>query len=596
MEAKFYIFLFAMLSLLNLNGQSNITIEHFDNSSIFYTAFNSGNGSVTTSNQVSNDNSFMKVNYQFFTGNGSAFTTFRNYGDVQQDFSFQTASFSIQHKGGNNSNELSIRLWEDINGNGLFDDSDEVYESPTITTGNSDWTITSHNISSFVKIVGNGNSEIDLNRIRAWDIKISNTTDISNSGTLYLDNFELTTQYTSPAIGTNQINGSFIQLWNTAGCKCGTWSQEKWDQELQKMKDINMSSLIIQYSVYHNHSWYSPTNVTGVIYQEPTLNKIIQAAEKVDIKVQFGLYFDEAWISSNKSSQYTYSSILQKHKTVIDDLWNLFGNSPSFGGWYIPQELNDLEWQSINEQTLLFNWIKDVTDYAKTKSIEQPTMIAPFFNLWQPADKIEEWYNSLFSIANNLDRVYPQDGVGITLKNPSYHIPLYYNAIRNACVNHGVDFGSTIETFQQINGWPINSNPFEATSADIDRIKTQLWTIDELSPTEIIQFSWSYMQPGLSMSSSHLYETYSTYINEVITSEQTLNTSSSYIYPNPTNDKLNISTSNKDFKIAIFDSNGSLIFEGINSKNLDVSQYEKGLYILELKSNETIEHLKFKKL
>merc|ERR1719356_1802102 len=497
--------------------QTTHIIDEFTSNNNYYSAFNNGSGSLSTSidrGDFASGSSSLEINYSFNAGANFFFSSIRNYGTTAQDYSYLTTAFSVTHKGGHADDQIAIRLWEDINGNGAFDGEDEVYQSATAAIGTNDWTTSTFDLNSFTKVVGAGNGQIDLNRIRAWDIKISNSSSSAHNGKVLVDKFSLESSYTAPITGSAKLNGAFIQLWNTAGCKCGEWTQAQWDAEFQEMKDVQLDYLVVQYSVYHDLSWYSPSSISTVIYKMNTLNRIVAAAEKAGMRVHFGLYFDETWNSADKATSSTYTSVLTKHKLVIDELWDLFGASSAFGGWYIPQELNDLEWQDDPEKSLLFQWMKDVTDYTKTKSTTKPAMIAPFFNLWQSADQLEAWYDELLTHATNLDRVYPQDGVGITLKDPEYHTPLYYSAIKRACDKNGRTFGATIETFHQTSGWPVDSGSFSATSTEIATLKKQLWNAARQQPDEMIQFSWSYMQPNLTSSSTNLYNNYKAYVEQ----------------------------------------------------------------------------------
>jgi hypothetical protein len=577
------------LALISINSKAQIqhTIDEFSNESNYFTAFNVGNGTISkniNNSDFISGNSCLQINYSFNPSSTDFFSCFRNYSTATQDYSYQTNGFSIYSKNGNANTQLAIRLWEDINMNGIFDGEDEVYISSKVDLGNNSWTKHNFLINNFTKVTGNGNNTIDLNRIRGWDIAIYNTGGQSHSANLLIDLLQLNSNYTPPLSTNQKLTGSFIQLWNTSGCNCGNWNQTQWDNELQKMSDLCMNKLIIQYGVYNDFSWYTPSNLGFINYQSDALNKIFLAAEKVDINIQVGLYFDEEWNTANKSSSIEYDNLLIKHKAVIDEIWGLFGNSKSFGGWYIPQEINDLEWQGNTEQTLLFNWLKDVSDYAYSKSENKTIMIAPFNNLWQPADVIKNWYESLFSIAPNINSVFPQDGVGIGLKDINYHIPLYFDAINSACDNYNRTFGATIESFNQLTGWPIDNGSFSAESSSIQRLKKQLAEA-ATHTNDIIQFSWGYMQQDLTISSTNLFNEYSNYVNCLPTQiNNTLNQEISF-YPNPITDILNFNTQINI--VEIYNTNGQLVLKSHNINSINLEDLTSGIYVMRINQKES---------
>ena len=262
-------------------GTISHTIDEFTSNGLLYTAFNNGSGSVYTSintTDFTSGTSSLSVNYTFNAGTNYFFTSFRNYSTSTQDYSFLTTGFSIQHKGGNANSSLSIRLWEDNNSNGLFDGTDEVFTSSSVTIGTAGWNQSSFLLNSFTLVTGTGNGIIDLNRIRGWDVKIQNQLTTSNSGTVLIDNFQLTSSYTPPISGSTVLSGSFTQIWNTAGCYCGQWTQAQWNSEFQKMKALCMNKYIVQYSVYHDLSWYANSSLPFVNFKESALDKIVLAA------------------------------------------------------------------------------------------------------------------------------------------------------------------------------------------------------------------------------------------------------------------------------------------------------------------------------
>jgi choice-of-anchor B domain-containing protein len=62
------------------------------------------------------------------------------------------------------------------------------------------------------------------------------------------------------------------------------------------------------------------------------------------------------------------------------------------------------------------------------------------------------------------------------------------------------------------------------------------------------------------------------------------------VYPNPTNQVLNITTSLTNYKVELFSLDGKLIYQAKNISNINLSSLEKGIYIIKqtnLKSNET---------
>ena len=60
-------------------------------------------------------------------------------------------------------------------------------------------------------------------------------------------------------------------------------------------------------------------------------------------------------------------------------MYNLYGNQSNFEGWYIPQEINDLEWQTSTKRDLLANWLQQTASYAKTKDVSYEQFVKEMY-------------------------------------------------------------------------------------------------------------------------------------------------------------------------------------------------------------------------
>ena len=471
---------------------SSQTSKHIDRFSAnkYYLAFNLGAGLLKDS-LVKNEG--LCINYTFESGMHSSFTLIRNYGVYPQDYSFMPRGFALFLKGGTKYDQVRLRLWEDINMNGEFDGADEVYASAFSLLGDSVLHSLQFPISSFERIAGHGNHHLDLNRIRAWDIEVRSQTNYLHSGVLQLNDLQFESNYQPQNVDSAPLTSTFITLNSADSSRNAYWTQERWQIQMAKMKQIGIRKIIIQYSIHQNKAWYAPSSAPFVQNNEPCLNRIFAAAEKLGMQVVLGLAFSESWHSSDKSLATTYSDLVRNSMAVIDDLYRLFGSIPSFAGWYIPQEINDYDWQTVMRKKLLFECLQQIAAYAHTKAIRMPVMISPYFNLWQPADVLETWYNDLLDVAQDVDCVCPQDGIGTSLKDVHLDLPHYGKVIKAACDRHGKRFGVVLEAFRQQTGWPIDSGVFSAQPSHLNQLKDQIQEACGVGAEELILFNWDYL-------------------------------------------------------------------------------------------------------
>ncbi len=600
-------FVFALVlsvfSTFVLNAQNVISRDKFNDKALLYTAAYTAGTTVTTSNDAQDfitAPSSVAMNYSIAkkVGNvaNSYFASMMNYVKYPKDWSFNVDKIILKHKGGSNKLAIKIKLYEDNDISGGNTAGDEQWMSTSVTAGQLGWTTSEFNLVDFTRVGSTGavNSSIDLNRLRAWEIYVEDVSGKGDTSVIKFDELLIHTNYTSPTSGDAYVTGAFTQLWNDVGCKCGLWNQARWEQEFQKMKDMKMTSFVIQYGVYDIYSWYSPTTVPGITQGNTfnTINTMVKAAENVGIGLYIGLYYTPSkWDNASKTNAATYSNLLVTQKHVIDDIHNLFGSSTAFKGWYIPEEIDDYSWQSGNAKTYLFQWVQDVAAYAHTKNAQKPVMISPFFNLWMPADWLKQWYEDFFIAAPDLDLVIPQDGVGITLKNVNYDVPLYLSKIKEACDAHQVQFGVNIESFQQTSGWPIDNGNFAATSATIDRYKAQLWEAGLHNPVEILTFEWAYMEPGNGAAADDLYNNYLLYVTSITTNVAETIDNVIQVYPNPANQHLYFNQ--KISSVKLFSVEGKLLLTQNNIQSLDVALLPAAVYTLQVQqANGALQILK----
>lgn len=447
-----------------------------------------------------------------FNGSAGFAELLRGYGTQTLDLSQQPFGLSIWVKGTVPSDTVQLMLYEDQNMNGSpYDAGDEVWASPAQAISGS-WTKLVVPFSAFTLYAGSGNAALDLNRVFAWRLVINNGTSSAHSAQVWFDDLRQLTLRTPAADNAAVLSGSFIQLWNAGtGCGCGGWSQAQWDAELQKLKDLCQDTVFVQYGAWEDNAWYTPESQAFINFSNPTLGRIFTAAENLGMKVVVGLWFGESWNTDDKTLAATYSTPLARSTGVANEIALLFGSSPAFGGWYIPQEVNDLEWPTGSPQlTLLRNWLRDTAAAAKAAK-NAPVYLAPYFGPNRPADDYQSWWDGTLAVATGIDVLIPQDGVGTTRTDADVDVPAYYAAIKAAALGRGRSFGATVESFQQTDGWPINGNAFAAVPAGIGRFKSQLWEAQAAGATTLIQFEYPYMQAGRGAAFAQLYTDYQAY-------------------------------------------------------------------------------------
>jgi hypothetical protein len=580
-KLKHQLLFFLLCFVSNLKANDSYVFHKTKLANEYFLSVKSG----TASYNLSNSN-HLNIQYSFNNQALNSFSLLYNYKTKIQDLSYNPISFTLKYKGGNVLTKVNLQFWEDINSNGFFDSDDEVYISETLDLGATDFSNLTFDIQKFTKVTGDGNNKFDLNRIRAFEFILSNNNSI-HQGEIEWENLALNFSPQNLAITNSyNINGSFIQLWNDVGCKCGSWTKERWEEELDKMEQLCIDELIIQYSAYENVAWYNQSKQNFIEWKFNALNHIFDAAQGKNIKIVLGTFFSESWNHDDKSLHQTYDKITNKNQLIINEIATNFGNHPNFGGWYIPQEINDLEWQVNPQKNLLFNWLNQTANIIRNVSDKKIT-IAPFFNLWQPADVILNWYKDLHTNAPNINEIALQVGVGIGLKKINYHIPLYYNPLKEFFNTTNTQIGITIENFEQTSGWPLDNGNFTAKTASIDRFKNQIEWAKNLNLNPIYTFEWGYLQPqNNNIISDKLFQDFEQLTNCSPTSNLVIKNQGYKIVQEQL-----IFDENQDI-IAIYNLNGQLIRLLNNTSFVDYNDLKPGVYVVKTNQIQKIKLLK----
>lgn len=499
MSLRFFIFLFALNRLSGLNQISN-TIDKFDHDSskIYYSSVVQGLALY----ELKLFNSTLEFGYKFLTDDKADYIEIlRNYGSYYQNFwCSNPLGISIDIKTNGQNTDIFMFMLYVENGQGESDVFAYRYDLSNIS--NNKW----HNLimpfkdfTVFYSLLPK--PVLNLEKIKAWRITVFNR---SNKIEKIISFKEL--KHICNALDHNQpsnlsISSVFIQIWNTDGCSCGQWSEFRWHEEILKMNSIGIKRLVVQYTIYHKHSWFSKDS-SGT----STIDKILNAAAKVDgFQIVLGLYFDEEWNFFNKYDQAYYNFLFNEQSQLIHKIVDLFGSHRSFYGFYVPQEWNNVEWTDDSSLQLFINWTKNLIIYIKSKGNFR-VLLSPFFRSQTGLDKTKNLYEKfLYSLKINdsksyLDEICIQDSIGVDKTYANNFISLYnmLEVLKKVVEKNMVKFGVNIELFEQVGE--------KFGSANFERLKEQL-KISKLFTNNLYAFDWTYM-----MSQNHsLYNQYQIY-------------------------------------------------------------------------------------
>ena len=146
------------------------------------------------------------------------------------------------------------------------------------------------------------------------------------------------------------VDGGFYQLPTNGGNDVSTQNDAySWYLSLKGMRDLGMSTVIIQYSTHYNAktTLINGKNIIAAGYKytptygtEDVCKAVLDAAEKLGMKVFIGTIHDADFTAPSKN-QAQYDAIVADGEKVIKDINEMYGDHPAFGGYYLSDETCD---------------------------------------------------------------------------------------------------------------------------------------------------------------------------------------------------------------------------------------------------------------
>ena len=146
------------------------------------------------------------------------------------------------------------------------------------------------------------------------------------------------------------VDGGFYQLPTDGGNDVITQSDAySWYLSLKGMRDMGMSTVIIQYSTHYNAktTLINGKNLKAAGYKytatygtEDLCKTVLDAAEKLGMKVFIGTIHDADFTSPSKNKE-QYAAIVRDSEAVIKDIYEMYSSHNAFGGYYLSDETCD---------------------------------------------------------------------------------------------------------------------------------------------------------------------------------------------------------------------------------------------------------------
>ncbi len=299
-----------------------------------------------------------------------------------------------------------------------------------------------------------------------------------------------------------RLNGTFIQLWR----EHRTWNSEDWNRLFSCFSRLHLSEIVIQWSSYDDNPLYSTTGepAGGVV------GELLDRADAAGIKVWVGLSYSSSYWQAIKNDPVLVRVLLQRMRlqsaNTARALLPLTTRHRAFAGWYVPEEVDDANWNGAERRPLLVEHVRELRTALSRLAPESKVAISGFSSAHLSSGELASFWGEILAAAP-FDQVFFQDGIG-THKIALPALPGTLGALRTAFRQSGCSLCVTVETFEQEKGENSEAR-FRAGPAPFERLISQITIAARYSQCELMAFGIpEYMSPLGGEAARSLFEQY----------------------------------------------------------------------------------------
>lgn len=304
------------------------------------------------------------------------------------------------------------------------------------------------------------------------------------------------------AQAASSIGGTFIQLNREAGAL----DRAGWEAQLDKIKAAGLDTVIIQWSAEGPIAYFS-SDAWPAAERMPAVGHILAAAADRQMSVFVGLENDPGYwtqiTARDRVLRDYFLARVARAEQLQKALLGEFGKAPAWKGYYIPDELDDLNWRADNRRALLRDYLATLGGRLRANDAKRLVAVSAFFRGRTAPDIFARLLADLTAgKERSVDAVLVQDGVGVG-DPPARYVGLYFESMRKNWPRKGPELWGILETFEQTSG---EGQPFVAKPAAGDRLRVQR---DAVAPhvDRLVLFTLlDYADPARGAAPAALYE------------------------------------------------------------------------------------------
>ncbi|MCS7042875.1 MAG: DUF4434 domain-containing protein [Bryobacteraceae bacterium] len=241
------------------------------------------------------------------------------------------------------------------------------------------------------------------------------------------------------------FRGTFLQPW----ARHLEWAPPQWEELFEALAALGCAEIILQWSSYD-----------GIDYG-PLVPAWLDLARQRRMRLAIGLPYDSAWWKrSREDADAALEEVVGRARAFASSAQaRQWRRHAAFGGWYLPEEIDDDTWFAPPRRRLL------AAALDRLAGLLRPLAAGGFTNRNHTAAEVAAFWQEL-AARRRLERVLIQDGIGAG-KMTLGAWPAYLEALR-------ARLGGRLEVVVEIfEATAAEGGGFQAAPAPLERIRLQ---------------------------------------------------------------------------------------------------------------------------
>lgn len=305
-----------------------------------------------------------------------------------------------------------------------------------------------------------------------------------------------------------ELDGTFVQLTSAAAAR----PRAEWERLFTDQEALGIDEVFLQWTAADGVAFYPASAGEPRDAAEGMVDLVLELAERHGQRVWLGLAHDAGWWTGidrarPASEVEVFLARRRLANLAVARALAPLASRPSFAGWYVPDEVDDVSWLGEERRTLLAEHLARLTSELRALAPKAPVAVSGFAAGRATPEQLARLWSTLV-VQAQLALVLLQDGVGAG-KLELDELAAYLPALRAALEPTSARLGVVIELFTARPEPAGEGGGFAATPAPLERVEQQTALARRYASGPLVAFSVpDYMSPFAGAEAERLYASY----------------------------------------------------------------------------------------